>query len=88
MHRFFPPCEVIAEARHVLADGHFGELDALMGASSLAQPHEGDLDELIGEFVACASMLLYDRGIVVALEVVAAEVPAPSEPEHLAQRLA
>lgn len=57
MHRFFPPCEVIAEARHVLADGHFGELDALMGASSLAQPHEGDLDELIGEFVACASML-------------------------------
>jgi hypothetical protein len=32
-------------------------------------------------------MLLHDRGIMVALEVVAADIPVPSEPEHLARRL-
>ena len=38
--------------------------------------------------VACAAMLLHDRGILVALEIVARGMPAPSEAEHLAQRLA
>jgi hypothetical protein len=57
MSRFFPPAERVIEARQVLATGHFGEIDALMGVADLDSPYEGDLKALVDEFCALAADL-------------------------------
>jgi hypothetical protein len=50
MPRFFPSAEHVVEARRLLANGHFGDLDVAMGTASLPWPYETDLPELISEF--------------------------------------
>ena len=50
MPRFFPNAEHVAEARRLLAEGHYGDLDLAMGTVSLPWPYETDLPELIYEF--------------------------------------
>jgi hypothetical protein len=57
MSTFFPNAERVVEARQRLAGGHFGELDALMGASELAVPGETDLGSVIDEFCVLAAAL-------------------------------
>ena len=57
MGKFFPAPERVREARRKLASGHFGELDALMGVSSLITPYEAQPREIIDEFCALASSL-------------------------------
>ncbi len=63
MYEFFPTSERVIEARAVLATGHFGDLEALMGVAELRTPSDADLDQLIDEFQALASELgLNDAG--------------------------
>jgi hypothetical protein len=57
MVRFFPDADRVREARQRLANGHFGELDALMGVSSLTTPYEARPKEIIDEFCELASSL-------------------------------
>ena len=57
MTAFFPTPERVAEARRVLANGHYSQLDALMGTHELDNPHESDVRAMIGEFVSCATEL-------------------------------
>jgi len=57
MYEFFPTCERVIQARTVLATGHFGELEALMGVAELRAPSDADLSQLIDEFQALAAEL-------------------------------
>lgn len=57
MAHFFPDAQRVANARHSLSAGHYGDLDALMGILSLPRPNETDIEELIAEFGALAAEL-------------------------------
>ena len=57
MGKFFPAAERVREARQRLASGHFGELDTLMGVSSLVKPYEAQPKEIIDEFCDLATAL-------------------------------
>jgi hypothetical protein len=57
VYEFFPAPARVIEARQVLATGHFGELDALMGVAELRTPSDADLGQLIDEFRALAAEL-------------------------------
>ena len=50
MQQFFPDAAHVEEARHLLANGHYGDLDIAMGTVSLPRPYETDLPQLISEF--------------------------------------
>ena len=50
MAHFFPDAARVTSARHALAAGHYGDLDAMMGVFNLPRPNESDLCALIGEF--------------------------------------
>ncbi len=50
MAHFFPDAARVASARHDLAAGHYGDLDAMMGVFDLPRPNESDISALIGEF--------------------------------------
>lgn len=57
MYEFFPSSERVIEARSVLATGHFGDLEALMGVAELRSPSDADLDQLIDEFQSLVAEL-------------------------------
>lgn len=59
MAHFFPDAARVANARHELSAGHYGDLDAMMGVFDLPRPNESDLDALIGEFAA----LVHELGL-------------------------
>jgi len=59
MAHFFPDAARVTRARHDLAAGHYGDLDAMMGVFDLPRPNESDFDALIGEF----GELVYSLGL-------------------------
>lgn len=50
MAHFFPDAGRVARARHDLAAGHYGDIDAMMGIFDLPRPNESDISALIAEF--------------------------------------
>jgi len=54
---FFPDAERVADARHGLSAGHYGDLDAMMGIFGLPRPNETDICALISEFGSLVSEL-------------------------------
>jgi len=57
MPQFFPDAEQVAEARRILANGHYGDLDQAMGTPTLPRPYESDIRAMIAEFGVLTSAL-------------------------------
>lgn len=57
MPQFFPDAERVDEARRILANGHYGDLDQAMGTPALPRPYETDIHAMITEFGALTDAL-------------------------------
>ena len=72
MSRFFPDAKHVVHARLEFTQGHYGDLDRMMEAETLAWPHTDDLPAVLAEFGALAHELGLsdeDDGFIVLVPV-------------------